>query len=141
MTERCECGAADPVRCRERFDRLLALDHSREAPWGPLHGVAVACYRLGHPGALRRGEPAALLGMLDAFLTGGAAGADRFARHRRRAVAHRGGPAPSDDAPVAAPTAFGVSIDDVAAGGDFPADGHTERVRAWAEATAAAWRP
>jgi hypothetical protein len=30
----------------ELLGRLLALDHSRQPPWGPLHGVVVACHLL-----------------------------------------------------------------------------------------------
>ena len=50
---RCsECGAeyANPgVSCPTRFDELLALDHSREEPWGSRHGQAFAAYALQHP--------------------------------------------------------------------------------------------
>ncbi len=50
---RCgECGAryASPEdSCNARFEQLLALDHSRQAPWGPLHGLAFSCFALQHP--------------------------------------------------------------------------------------------
>jgi len=49
----CEdCGAryrdaADS--CQGRFDQLLALDHSRQEPWGSRHGLAFAAFVLQHP--------------------------------------------------------------------------------------------
>lgn len=49
-----ECGApTTQASCAELFDRLLALDHSRQQPWGALHGEAVACYFAQHPSAPR----------------------------------------------------------------------------------------
>lgn len=47
-----ECGASYPSPddgCNARFEQLLALDHSRQLPWGPLHGLAFACFALQHP--------------------------------------------------------------------------------------------
>ena len=47
-----ECGAqyADANEsCAKRFDQLLALDHSRQEPWGSRHGQAFAAYALQHP--------------------------------------------------------------------------------------------
>jgi hypothetical protein len=125
---------------------VLALDHSRRPPWGPLHGVTVACYLLQHPGRAPadRDRPLALL---RAYLDGGAAAAARFTEGARRANAHRGPGSPAPSRPQAAGkapdgprAAFAVTIADVAADGTFPADGFAERVTAWAEATAAAWR-
>src|ERR1051326_7998235 len=50
---RCvECGAeyeSDEDSCVARFDRLLALDHSRQEPWGSRHGQAFAAFALQHP--------------------------------------------------------------------------------------------
>ncbi len=51
---RCpECGAryadADDS-CRARFHHLLALDHSRQEPWGSRHALAFAAFVLQHPG-------------------------------------------------------------------------------------------
>jgi hypothetical protein len=36
--------------CTARFDRLLALDHSRQEPWGSRHALAFAVFALQHPG-------------------------------------------------------------------------------------------
>ena len=50
---RCdECGAryTEPGdSCQARFDQLLALDHSRQEPWGSRHGLAFAAFALQHP--------------------------------------------------------------------------------------------
>ena len=50
---RCEeCGAEYPEpadSCQARFDQLLALDHSRQEPWGSRHGLAFAAFALQHP--------------------------------------------------------------------------------------------
>ena len=55
-----QCGAAyaqDGESCGQRFSALLALDHSRQEPWGSRHGSAFAAYTLQHP----VGEPRVLL--------------------------------------------------------------------------------
>ena len=50
MGDCSQCGASTALfSCTELFERLLALDHSRRRPWGPLHGVAVSCFFLQHP--------------------------------------------------------------------------------------------
>jgi hypothetical protein len=140
-----ECGASGDPACGELFQRLLALDHSRLEPWGPLHGVAVACYRLQHPASLAEGTHAFPLDLLRTHVEHGADAARRMTEHARRGNSHRvlrrerPAPAPRAASP-ASPAGFAVTIADVALDGDFPADGHPERVRAWAEATLAAWR-
>jgi hypothetical protein len=46
-----QCGARyEPDDgCRQRFELLLALDHSRQEPWGSRHGSAFAAFTLQHP--------------------------------------------------------------------------------------------
>jgi hypothetical protein len=45
-----EVPAPDPAQpCAERFNALLALDHSRQEPWGSRHGIVFSCYALQHP--------------------------------------------------------------------------------------------
>lgn len=47
-----ECGARyaeGSDSCAERFNQLLALDHSRREPWGSRHGQAFAAFALQHP--------------------------------------------------------------------------------------------
>lgn len=51
LTRCADCGAAwrdGEDSCAARFDRLLALDHSRREPWGSRHGIAFAVYALQH---------------------------------------------------------------------------------------------
>jgi hypothetical protein len=40
--------------CRHRFETLLALDHSRQEPWGSRHGCAFAAFTLQHPAGQAR---------------------------------------------------------------------------------------
>ena len=52
-----QCGAKyerDYDSCAERFSALLALDHSRQEPWGSRHGSAFAAYTLQHPEGAKR---------------------------------------------------------------------------------------
>ena len=104
---RCEdCGAVvTGMTCGELFDRLLALDHSRRQPWGPLHGQAVACYFLQHPHAPRAPrESAPLWAFLESFAAG----------------------------PEADASPWPMTIHDVAVDSTFPALGYSERLRRWA---------
>ncbi|HEX6316464.1 MAG TPA: DUF5946 family protein [Gemmatimonadaceae bacterium] len=52
MTPACsQCGAAyasPEESCARRFEALIALDHSRQDPWGSRHGSAFAVYTLQH---------------------------------------------------------------------------------------------
>ncbi len=61
---------ADPVDEGELFERLLALDHSRQEPWGPLHGVVVACHRLQQAAEPVRSDDQ-LVVQLQVYLDGG----------------------------------------------------------------------
>ena len=52
-----QCGAvygSPDDSCQSRFDRLLALDHSRQEPWGSRHGSAFAAFVLQHPAGRSR---------------------------------------------------------------------------------------
>ncbi|MGC0144492.1 DUF5946 family protein [Pseudactinotalea sp. Z1732] len=155
-----ECGAAAAVPCAELFDRVLALDHSRAAPWGPLHGVVVCCYRLQHPSTFAVGQEQTMLDLLRTYRDGGPQALDRWTAGARRANSHRrsttsSGPQPSKPAQTApGPEVaaehrttrerragrFDVTIADVAVDGTFPAHGHADRVRAWAQATLRGWQ-
>lgn len=148
---RCiECGGQGTAGCAELFDRLLALDHSRQPPWGPLHSVAVACYRLQHESALPLVDRTHMLALAHAYVDGGElslrALTDRITRansHRARTAGRPMLPEFADFvalAEVAAPRVFAYTIADVALDGGFPADGYAERIRAWAEAALAAWQ-
>ncbi len=136
-----QCGAVSETPCEELFQQLLALDHSRQEPWGPLHGVAVACYRLQHPGSLSEGAHEFPLELLRAHLEDGSAASHKLTERARRGNSHRvhreRGVRTSTT--PEAPSGFGFTIAEVAADGGFPAEGHPERVRAWARATLTAW--
>lgn len=137
-----ECGAAGESPCEELFHRLLALDHSRREPWGPLHGVAVACYHLQHPDSLPGGAHDFTLRLLRAHVESGPEAARKLTEGARRANSHRN--RQSEHAAGAprkgAPSGFAFTIAEASGGGHFPVEGHPERVRAWAEATLSAWR-
>ncbi|NJC69631.1 hypothetical protein HC031_07850 [Planosporangium thailandense] len=139
------------MTCEELFERLLALDHSRRPPWGPLHAVAVTCFFLQHPAhplaPLGRNDPG--WAILHAYLAGGQQALDAVTDAARRSNSRghrgRGGAArpPFDSSPPMpdrpAPRALKVTIADVAADGSFPAPGYEQRVRRWAEDTVAMW--
>ncbi|MFD5461877.1 DUF5946 family protein [Kitasatospora sp. NPDC127059] len=140
-----ECGARG---CAELFHGLLALDHSRAEPWGPLHGVSVSCFLLQHPGRLPGDGGAGARGLLRAYLAGGLPAVERLVGRARRANSHRvtggaghpgPGPTPEPEPPTAPRGGFAVTIEQVALDRTFPADGFADRVRDWAAATLAAW--
>lgn len=140
VTTHCvECGA---VSCPDLFDTVLALDHSRRPPWGPLHGVTVACYLLQHPSRLPATHRARPLAVLRAYTTGGLDAATRLTEQARQANNHRARHTAEEPEPppVPPPAAFEVTIADVAGDGTFPAAGFADRVGAWARATLSAWR-
>ncbi|WP_199809877.1 DUF5946 family protein [Streptomyces sp. NRRL F-5126] len=146
-----ECGAPmdplDPRSCDELFHALLALDHSRREPWGPLHGVSVSCFLLQHPHRLPADGGAMARALLRAYLRGGLDEVDRLVGQARRGNSHRVRGTPSRvvrDAAVphcdASRPRFSVTIQDVAVDGTFPASEFTQRVEAWAAAAVDAWR-
>ncbi|MFE7245983.1 DUF5946 family protein [Streptomyces sp. NPDC057580] len=142
-----ECGAPmNPRSCDELFHALLALDHSRQAPWGPLHGVSVACFLLQHPSRLPADDGAMAWALLRAYIDGGLDEVNQLVGQARRGNSHRvkGRPSrvardaalPHRDAPR---SRFSITIEDVAVDGTFPSAEFTERVEAWAAATVDAW--
>jgi hypothetical protein len=148
---RCaECGGAvSPGSCDGLFQELLALDHSRRVPWGPLHPVAVACFFMQHPSRVPAEARSVYWALLHAYLRDGLAAVGPMAERVRELNSHRrGGRAPgAGDYPGAPPFpeagppgGFASTIADVAGGGGFPAGGHEERVRRWAADTVASWQ-
>lgn len=136
-----ECGAsfaADDDSCELRFQHLLALDHSRQAPWGPLHGLAFAAFALQHPG---RYDDAVLerAWMLVQRVVRGGEDAFRVAQDMRLrppdARAWEGAPFPGRSAPR---RPFGVTI---ATLGEFPADRYSEQALTWGAAAIEGWGP
>ncbi len=52
-----QCGASygeSGDSCEQRFSALLALDHSRQEPWGSRHGSAFSAFALQHPNGKSR---------------------------------------------------------------------------------------
>ncbi|MEU1875918.1 DUF5946 family protein [Streptosporangium sp. NPDC020072] len=145
MTRCPECGAPTrPHSCQELFEIVLALDHSRLPPWGSLHGVTVSCFLLQHPSRLLGAAPTRPWTILHTYLDGGLTAVTRLTEHTRRANSHRD-TRPSEavfGAPVTLippPTAFSVTIHDVAQDGTFPAEGFPERLTAWAKDCITGW--
>lgn len=120
--------------------RLLALDHSRQEQWGPLHGIAGACHFLQHPSSTPDSGWPLYWALVRAYLSGGVAALD--ATTSRFRVRNRGGRLPQAEAPSRGtrPEAFERTIADLAVDSTFPADGYADRMREWASATALAWQ-
>jgi hypothetical protein len=150
MQQCSECGGpASPRSCDDLFQELLALDHSRQAPWGPLHAIAVACFLLQHSSRLPGAARSVYWAMLHAYLRGGLAAAAPMTERVRQLNSHRRGgrtPQPGDypGAPpfpdTEPPRNYATTIADVALDGSFPAAGHEDRVRSWAADTTSAWQ-
>lgn len=134
-----ECGfesLPNGDRCTERWHLLLALDHSHERPWGPLHGLAFATWTLQHP---RSADPRSVeraWGVMDALFVRQIPPPTLFQSMRDA----RGNLLPGWNAPAlpaTAPKHFSMTI---AALGDFDAAQYEANVWAWARATFDAWR-
>lgn len=115
------------------FEVLLALDHSRRPPWGPLHAVAVSCYLLQRT-EVQIGSDDSRLEILRAFLAGGRPSLDAK-------VASLRGPDRRTSTGLAldVPAGFDMTILDDSVDGSFPAEGYEQRVRQWAFTTLTAW--
>jgi hypothetical protein len=135
-----------PHSCEELFNIVLALDHSRRPPWGPLHAVTVSCFLLQHPSRLPAPDRARPWAILHTYLNDGLTAVTSLTERLRDANSHQNQDAAPPDIVTGAPalgptpTAFSVTIDDVAQDGTFPAAGFPDRIKAWAMATVAAWR-
>lgn len=134
---RCNgCGATyDLARdsCAERFARLLALDHSRQEPWGSRHGLSFAAYALQHPTIHSDGSRATSWYLLQRVYVQGTAAA-----HVLRVMRAHPGAVPDDvvvpPLPERAdrPPPFGVTIADL---GAFDAHAFATLLDAWCRAT------
>ena len=134
----CEqCGAAlnAGVPCRERFDVLLALDHSRTEPWGSRHGIAFTVFTLQHAQGAPREMIERCLEMLRRVYV------NREERQRvmtslRRDHVAPGAASSKRDGGSFTPNVFAFTIDDM---GDFSADTYPADLDAWCRATIEAW--
>lgn len=133
-----QCGApAGETACRERFEALLALDHSRREPWGPRHGLAVAVFTLQHPaGAAReRLERSWLIAYRCTVSGDDPWRLSRAMSGRARVATADWGVPPLPSVP--AHGSYGVTIQDL---GDFQESGYSDGLMAWARATIDGWR-
>ena len=132
-----ECGAsyADAGdTCESRFALLLALDHSRQEPWGSRHGMAFAAFALQHPARFATSLDHAWAALFQIY----AAHMDAryvFATLRANALKTPQDWAvpPRPAAKVRLPT---MTIADLA---DFAADTYPDNLDAWCRATLDAW--
>ena len=132
-----ECGATyDDAgdSCAARFDALLALDHSRQEPWGSRHGLAFAVYALQHPVLHARSLDNAWAALTRIYLDG-APHADVFARLRsaRGALPAEWNSRPRPAHPVRPPS---ITIADL---GDFDATTYVARLDDWCRAALSMW--
>ena len=137
MSRCAECGASYPDQvdsCTVRFDRLLALDHSRREPWGSRHGQAFAVFALQHPLRFPASLDRAWQALARIYLLGESP-AHVFAslREEGRATNRSSGVPPRPAAPVREPA---VTIADL---GDFAADDYPAALDAWCRATLQSW--
>jgi hypothetical protein len=127
-----ECGAryeSPDDSCARRFEQLLALDHSRQEPWGSRHGLAFAVFALQHPQQYDLASRTRSFELLD-----------RVIRHREalesvvrefRARGKRAG-SPMPASAIAARPPFPVTIVDC---GDFEATTYPDQLERWCAAT------
>ncbi|MCE9602980.1 MAG: DUF5946 family protein [Gemmatimonadetes bacterium] len=126
-----ECGARSTDRghsCATRFDRLLALDHSRQEPWGSRHGLAFAVFALQHPARYPEGTRSRSYELLARVIEGGQSlntVVRAFRTPHARAEA-------SDPPPRAPGRPFPETIADL---GEFDANAHIETPERWCRAT------
>jgi hypothetical protein len=131
-----QCGAIYQQAgdsCAERFSALLALDHSRQEPWGSRHGSAFSAYTLQHPAGLSREALERCWTLLYRIWI---AGDDpqyvaRALRLHDEGVRARWS-VPELPADAAAPRRFRVTIADL---GSFDADSYPSRLESWCRAT------
>ncbi len=137
----CEqCGAFIGTlgrSCANRFDVLLALDHSRTEPWGSRHGLAFSAYTLQHPDGKSQEMLDRCWMMLRRVYKHGD---DRayVARAFRASTAGTDLPWPMEPLPYRSspPREFATTI---ATLGDFDAERYPGELDAWCQATIAAW--
>ena len=125
MTRCDECGAsyADASdSCTKRFGQLLALDHSRQEPWGSRHGLAFAAFALQHPGRFDSATTDRSRELVERVLVQGEA-LDRVVREFRAAPSR-------PDRGVSKPrsTEYPVTIVDL---GDFDAARYADNLERW----------
>jgi len=133
-----ECGAhfADANdSCGARFDQLLALDHSRQEPWGSRHGLAFAVFALQHPGRFNQQTVARAHELLTRVVAQREPLGDVVKDFRARPAsdAHQSAYETTEIAAGRTPySPFAVTIADL---GDFTAEHYADLLDAWCRAT------
>lgn len=134
-----DCGAlyhTSTDTCAQRFDTLLALDHSRREPWGSRHALAFAAFALQHAGRYPRDILQRSWLLLTSVYLGGVPAAKVVRGLRRSGKAQPDWDTP--DLPARhPPTEFAVTIADL---GSFTAESYPSQLDAWCKATLAAWQ-
>ncbi|HKO16168.1 MAG TPA: DUF5946 family protein [Gemmatimonadaceae bacterium] len=132
-----ECGASylhEGESCVTRFERLLALDHSRSEPWGSRHGQAFAAFALQHPARYGKSLDAAWTLLFRIY---------ECKEPPTRVIASLRHPSARDHGGVGIPARPqhqaarpGVTIADL---GEFAADVYPRQLDEWCQATLRAW--
>ncbi len=120
--------------CEDLFHMLLALDHQRLAPWGPHHGLNVACYYLQHPSTAPPNTASGQWSLVEAYRAGGLESANQ--NERQRVAQNRLNLFDPDDA-IPAPARTRPShftIEHLSVDGSFPAEGYEQRMNQWVSA-------
>jgi len=131
-----ECGAQfeDPAdSCVSRFEGLLALDHSRQEPWGSRHGQAFAAFALEHPIRHAVSLDAAWTGLYRVYVFRQSALHVFTSIRKLGPLGARDGVPPRPARPLARPS---ITIADLE---DFAAETYATRLDAWCRSALAAW--
>ena len=150
---RCrQCGGNVPEgeTCADRFNVLLALDHSRQEPWGSRHGLAFAAYTLQHSAGIGSNVLENSWLMLSRVFEHGddrqvvvkGIRATYRGRHettysRDNRISQEAWQASTLPVRKAPPNIFTVTIADL---GEFPAHLYAAQLDAWCLATMNAWK-
>ena len=129
-----QCGAEyenENDSCSARFDRLLALDHSRQEPWGSRHGQAFAAFALQHPATYPSSLDHAWQALYRIYVSGDQPAYVFAALRERRPF--------ETDSPRRPTQRAGMPSVTIAYLADFDADTYPERLDAWCRASLAAW--
>ena len=129
-----QCGAEyenESDSCSVRFHRLLALDHSRQEPWGSRHGQAFAAFALQHPTTYASSLEHAWLALYRIYVLGNTPARVFAALRARRSLGDETPRLPRQRAEL--PTVTIAHLE------DFAADTYPERLDDWCRASLAAW--
>jgi hypothetical protein len=128
-----ECGAHyadDEDSCASRFDELLALDHSRQEPWGSRHGQAFAAYALQHPAIHARSLDSAWAELYRIYVLG---------EYPAAVIASMRAGRPATGVPPRPPHRIAPPKITIADLGDFGSETYSVRVDDWCKAALISW--